>query len=596
MALIVAVSLNSATMNVAATDLVPTDDLSGGASVFVFRSSRKKPQERGGGAAGLRGGASAYRAQDARLNAQFSASRRKKAANIKSRQAEIVRAQARERNAKIKLSNTLTTRGNLAMEKGDVSLATTNYRAALKNNPKNSYAASGLSEALTVTGIETAGESNNEAAIPILEEAVKLDSKNASAFAKLGQIYDTKGTADKALLNYEKALTLDPEFTTLYIPAGLASVDTGDFVKAETYFTKADAAGVDSSEARFARVSIMVKQNKNTEALAALERIIRTEPQNGEAYYHRGVIYAVMNQPSRSIDAYKEAIRIDPTNSLAWFDLGVIYYNSEDYKNAEKAYKESLRIDAGNTRTHANLASTYRQQERYAEANAEYKLAEPGNTKNAELYSEWGYCLGKTNEWDKAVAKLETARSLNPDAVDANNVGWAYYNAARADKAANRDAEAAAKLQKSKASLQQAVKYDPAFDAAYMNLGATHNGLGEYDAAVTSLNEANRLHPDWVIAINQLGTAYRGKKDLTSALAQFNRVVTLDGNNVMGLFNLGSTQYATGDKKGAKKTQDKLKKLNPQLAENLGGIIAGKIVDEAGRQIRKAVRIPGFPF
>ena len=74
-ALIVAISLNSGVINVAATDLVPTDDLSGGASVFVFRSSRKKPQERGGGS-GLRGGASAYRTQHAKLSAQLSASRK----------------------------------------------------------------------------------------------------------------------------------------------------------------------------------------------------------------------------------------------------------------------------------------------------------------------------------------------------------------------------------------------------------------------------------------------------------------------------------------------------------------------------------------
>ncbi len=83
--------------------------------------------------------------------------------------------------------------------------------------------------------------------------------------------------------------------------------------------------------------------------------------------------------------------------------------------------------------------------------------------------------------------------------------------------------------------------------------------------------------------------------NLGQAIAQFNRVVSIDGNNIGGLFNLGSAQYASGDKKGAKKTQDKLKRLNPALAEQLGGIIAGAVINEAGKQIKKAVKIP-FPY
>jgi len=102
--------------------------------------------------------------------------------------------------------------------------------------------------------------------------------------------------------------------------------------------------------------------------------------------------------------------------------------------------------------------------------------------------------------------------------------------------------------------------------------------------------------PDWGIASNQLGLGYRGLNNLSAALQQFNRVVAIDGNNVMGLFNLGSTQYASGDKKGAKKSQDRLKKINPDLANRLGNVIAGKLIDEGTRRIKDKIKIPGIPF
>ena len=282
--------------------------------------------------------------------------------------------------------------------------------------------------------------------------------------------------------------------------------------------------------------------------------------------------------------------------SAAWFDLGVIYYNKGDYNNAMNAYQQSLRVDNTNAQAHANLASTFRQMERYPEANAEYKQAEANGMKTPDLYSEWGFCLGKTSEWDKSVARLETAQTMSPTAIDDTNVGWAYYNAGQADKAKKNDAAAQANLTNCKTSLQKAVQKDPNLDAAYLNLGATDNSLGDHDDAVVALNQAVKLHNDWVLALNQLGLAYRGTNSLALALAQFDRVVTIDGNNVMGLFNLGSAQYANGDKKNAKKTQDRLRKLNPSLADQLGNIIAGVVVDEAGRQIRKRIRIPGIPF
>lgn len=594
--LMVIASLNASVLRVRATDLVPSDDLTNGASVFVFRDSRKKPQERAGSAAFRRGNASGAIARREKFKSQLAASRKQKANEIKSRQAGLARARARERNARLKLSGTLTARADALMEKGDVTGATTNYREALKANPKNAEAMVGLSQALTVKGIEAAGDTNNDAAIPYLEEAVKYDPKNSAAFAKLGEVYDTWGKDDKAALSYETALSLDPELTSLYLPLGLAYVATGNAEKAEVYIAKAQAAGFDTSEAKFARVELMSKQNRNPEALAALDQIIKAEPQNGEAYYQRALVYDRMNQQDKAIDSYKDAVRVDPQMAAAWFDLGVIYYNRGDYNNSLKAYQESLRIDNSNAQAHANLASVYRQMEKYPEANAEYKLAEAGGIKTPDLYSEWGFSLGKTSEWDKSVARLETAQTISPTAVDDTNVGWAYYNAARADKAKKDETAAQAKLEKGKSTLQKAVQKDPNLDAAYLNLGSTQNSLGEYDEAKVTLSQALKVHNDWAIALNQLGLAYRGTNDLVNAMAQFNRVLTLDGNNVIGLFHLGSTQYAAGDKKGARKTQDRLRKVNPALADRLGSIIAGVVIDEAGRQIRKRIRIPGLPF
>lgn len=594
---LVLLSVNLSCIMAFPQDIVAADDITGGASVFVFRKSRKEPQEKAAGR-GTRAGGGRARSGNGGFEAQVAANRKRRTTKAKTNQATVARNRARQRNARIAQSETLTAKADGLLEAKQIDPAIAAYREAIKNNPQNDDAKLGLSDALAAKGIEVAGDANNIAAATYLEEAVKLDPKNDVAYAKLGEVYDARNESGKALVNYEKALQINPELTTLYVPVGISYLNGGEIAKAEYSLQNAEKRGVSDAEFHNLKGMVLYRQNKNAEALSAFEKALALDNRNATAKYYRAAIFDRMDQPDRSIAAYREIIATDPGYSAAWFDLGVMYYNRGDYANAVSAYKEAVRSDPQYHQAHFNLASTYRQLERYADANVEYELAEAGIKDNPDLYSEWGYSLGKMKEWDQAIARLEQARKLSPNAVDDTNAGWGYYNAAQVDKQNKNDEQANAKLQKSKDAHQAAVQKDPKLDAAYVNLGSTNNALGDFEAAVAALNIALSLRSDWVVALNQLGVGYRGLNNLPMALTQFNRVVSLDGNNVAGLFNLGSAQYASGDKKGAKKTQERLKKLNPALAVQLDNILSGKVViDETKRKIRSKVpRIPRIPF
>ena len=254
-----------------------------------------------------------------------------------------------------------------------------------------------------------------------------------------------------------------------------------------------------------------------------------------------------------------------------------------------------MSIDPNNALVNANLASTFRQLQRFADANAAYKLAEPGNEKNPDLYSEWGFCLGKTNEWDKSVVRLNTARGLSPTAVDNTNLGWAYYNAARQDKEAGREVEAKQKLELARQYLQTAVTLDSKMDAAYVNLGSTNNSLGDHQAAADALNTALSLRREGeiaIIAMNQLGLSYKGLNNLVKAIEILKIATSLDSKNQFGLFSLGEVYHLSGNEKEAKKIQSQLKKLNPAFAGKLDSVLKGKIPKVPGVKIPGGIRFP----
>src|ERR1035437_395296 len=178
---------------------------------------------------------------------------------------------------------------------------------------------------------------------------------------------------------------------------------------------------------------------------------------------------------------------------------------------------------------------------------------------------------------------------MRPTAIDNSNVGWAYYNEGNAAKAAKNDAAAKTDFEQSKVYLNAAVQQDPKLDAAFVNLGSTHNALGEFQEAVRVLNIALGLHSNWALAINQLGLGYRGLSDLTNAIATFKQVVDLDKTNVRGLYNLGEAYHASGNNKEAKKVNDRLKKIDPTLASTLDNVIAGRVVNAATQQVENKI-------
>lgn len=83
------------------------------------------------------------------------------------------------------------------------------------------------------------GQQLYEEAIEQLNHAVYFDSTYLSAYQQLGDIYRKLGTYHLAKKNYEKILTINPDFLPLtYFGLAESEFNTGNYAKALQYFTK----------------------------------------------------------------------------------------------------------------------------------------------------------------------------------------------------------------------------------------------------------------------------------------------------------------------------------------------------------------------
>ena len=160
-----------------------------------------------------------------------------------------------------------------------------------------------------------------ESAILLLESAVRVDPRNASAWAQLARAYNKKafyfasGDERKQLnadaeVAVERSLALDP------------NLGEGHFARGLVIWTHA-------------------KRFPHELAVQSYRRAIELDPKLDEAHHQLGLIYLHIGMFDRSRAEIAQALAINPANILARFRYGVIDLYEQKYENAQRFFRST---------------------------------------------------------------------------------------------------------------------------------------------------------------------------------------------------------------------------------------------------------------
>jgi len=566
-------------------DLIPISDVSGGSGIFVLRASSKGPPRR------------VLPSRAVRTKEQRIASTRKvtkqyttlaKVAPRRTR-VEAVRPDdprlsgpAIQRMEKGEASKLFAGVGEYYMDRDNYNQAIDLFREALTLSADNTVAQTGLSEALALKGNELLVKDSFPVARTFFEEALKYNAKNAPAYYGLAEVLTEMGSEQEAANNYELALANDKDLSEIFTPLGALYYQKGDIAKADQYLTKAVAASPNDAQAHYYYGLVRYSQAKNEEAVAAFKKSASLDASNPEVAFYTGSTLLRLNKTAEAVPEFTKATSMRSTYYEAWMGLGEAQYDLGNYAAAVEAYTRASRLKNDSYEAFNNLGDAYRQMTppNYALAETNYNLAamfiqrkkDFNKEDAADMYSKAAFSIAKQCEinikqakacrWDAAVAALESADKLSTSGVDAANLGWAYYNAARSDVASGFADKARPKLEKAKLALQRAASGNTNFVSGPMlNLGMALTDLGEYPAAIDVLNKVVKKEPKWVFALNELGLAYRGKGDYKEAVKVFKQAIDKDKNFAQAYYNLGEAHYRDGNIGEANKATDSLRKM-----------------------------------
>jgi lipoprotein NlpI len=154
-----------------------------------------------------------------------------------------------------------------------------------------------------------------------------------------------KGNPDRAIIDYNTAIGIDPKYSDAYNNRGFAYAEKRDYDHAIADYNQAIRLNP-KDPFPFNNRAIAYRNKGNLDqALADSNAAISLSPTTARYYYGRGITYRRKGDLDRAIADYSQAISIDPKYGDAFYNRGLAYRNKGDNDRALADFNQALSID-----------------------------------------------------------------------------------------------------------------------------------------------------------------------------------------------------------------------------------------------------------
>jgi tetratricopeptide (TPR) repeat protein len=163
-------------------------------------------------------------------------------------------------------------------------------------------------------------------------------------FVSANQKYNT-GDYREALINYDRAIALNPNYASAYYNRGLLKQDQlNDPQGALADYNKAIALKSDLIEAYSNRGVLKYQMNDPQGALADYNKVIALKPDDAITYNNRGNLKDDLNDPQGALADYNKAIALKPDFATAYSNRGNLKDKLNDPQGALADYNKAIAL------------------------------------------------------------------------------------------------------------------------------------------------------------------------------------------------------------------------------------------------------------
>jgi|GEM_PF-1705706 len=305
-------------------------------------------------------------------------------------------------------------------------------------------------------GVDATRNQNYTEALDKFNDVLDQFDGFAPALYQKGLVYRYMGKPQQAADFIRQAIKADPDnahytqalenLAKLHFKDGLDDYKRGNLSGAEDNLKA--ALNIDSTmvDAQYLLGLIARKRGNTTTAIDWYQAALKTKPSDYRVWYALGLAYQEVARQRDALNAYQQATQANPNYAKAWTQQGLIQSDLKQYSGAVSAFQKAIQLDPSDDRAYEGLGIVYMQQGKYQQAVSQFNTA-----------------IGLVNSnSDKATL---------------------YYRVSNAQHELGH-------FQEMKSAAQSALKFNPGWAAALINLGGAECHLGNGDAALANWKKA----------------------------------------------------------------------------------------------------------
>ncbi|KAG0072317.1 TOM (translocase of outer membrane) complex component [Linnemannia elongata] len=249
-----------------------------------------------------------------------------------------------------------------------------------------------MAQALNMRGTFTFLMGDGKKALVDFDKAIEIDPNYVQTYIKRGSIFMEQGDAIKTFNEFETAISIDAEDPNIYYHRGQVFFITGEYEAAAKDYIKSIEL---EPKFVFSHIQYGVAQYKLgniSDAMNVFKKALKDFPESGDVNNYYGELLLDQQQFDQAYDSFDKAIKLRPSNPLPYINKALLVFQwKQDPAGAEKLCLQSLDADPECDVAIATLGQLFLQQGKIEKA-IEYfeKSIEMARTE-AELTSALGF-------------------------------------------------------------------------------------------------------------------------------------------------------------------------------------------------------------
>jgi tetratricopeptide (TPR) repeat protein len=190
-------------------------------------------------------------------------------------------------------------------------------------------------------------------------DTLAKDPDSWAAHNNLGIVFILKGRLDDAMVHYQRALQINPNYPEALTNLAVALFRKGRVDDAVAQYQKALAINPNYVLAHNNLGLALVQRGQVDEAIAHYQKALEINPDFAQVRNNLGVALFQKGQVADAVTQYQKALEISPYDPDAHNNLGNALFRKGQVADAVAQYQKAMEISPYDPETHYNLAKAF---------------------------------------------------------------------------------------------------------------------------------------------------------------------------------------------------------------------------------------------